>query len=169
MGYFHANPQKSYHQPRKMTTLNLPPYAVKTRNEEGTIKIFDILRQRFVALTPEEWVRQHFVNFLLTERAYSPTLMANEVSLTLNGMSRRCDTVVYDRQLRPRMILEYKRPTVRITQRVFDQICRYNMVMQVDYLIVSNGLQHYCCHLDYTHQNYEFLPYIPPYTQILAS
>jgi len=169
LGYFHANPQKSYHQPRKMTTLNLPPYAVKTRNEEGTIKIFDILRQRFVALTPEEWVRQHFVNFLLTERAYSPTLMANEVSLTLNGMSRRCDTVVYDRQLRPRMILEYKRPTVRITQRVFDQICRYNMVMQVDYLIVSNGLQHYCCHLDYTHQTYEFLPDIPPYTQILAS
>ena len=152
-----------------MTALNLPPYEVKTRNEEGCTKIFDVLRQRFVALTPEEWVRQHFVNFLLTEHAYSPTLMANEVSLTLNGMSRRCDTVVYDRQLRPRMIIEYKRPTVNITQRVFDQICRYNMVMQVDFLIVSNGLQHYCCRMDYEHQTYDFLPDIPTFSDVIGN
>lgn len=152
-----------------MTALNLPPYEVKTRNEEGCTKIFDVLRQRFVALTPEEWVRQHFVNFLLTEHAYSPTLLANEVSLTLNGMSRRCDTVVYDRQLRPRMIIEYKRPTVNITQRVFDQICRYNMVMQVDFLIVSNGLQHYCCRMDYEHQTYDFLPDIPAFSDVIGN
>ena len=148
--------------------LNLPTYDVKVREENGAAKIFDVLRQRFVALTPEEWVRQHFVQFLLTTHGYSPTLMANEVSLTLNGMSRRCDTVVYGQQLRPRIIIEYKRPTVEITQRVFNQICRYNIVMHVDYLIVSNGLQHYCCRMDYNHQSYTFLHDIPPYRDVVG-
>lgn len=130
-------------------------------------KVFDVLRQRFVALTPEEWVRQHFVHFLIAERGFSPSLMGNEVQLSLNGMSRRCDTVVYDRQLRARMIVEYKRPDVRITQRVFDQICRYNMVMQVDWLIVSNGLEHYCCRMDYERQTYEFVREIPRFETVI--
>ena len=92
--------------------------------------------------------------------------MGNEVQLRLNGMSRRCDTVVYDRALRPRIIIEYKAPTVDITQDVFDQICRYNMVLQADYLIVSNGLAHYCCRMDYATQTYAFATEIPHYSRL---
>ena len=88
------------------------------------------------------------------------------MQLSLNGMSRRCDTVVYDRQLRPRMIVEYKRPDVSITQKVFDQIGRYNRVMRVDWLIVSNGLEHYCCKMDYEQQTYEFVEEIPTFQTV---
>ncbi len=152
-----------------MTVLNLPTYPVRTKTEDGMTKIFDILRQRYVALTPEEWVRQHFVHFLQSEKGYPPALMGNEIRLTLNGMSRRCDTVVYDRQLHARMIVEYKRPDVAITQCVFEQIGRYNMVMHVEYLMVSNGLEHYCCQLDYVHNSYRFLPDIPCYDQLVGN
>ena len=134
-----------------------------------TNKVFDILRQRYVELTPEEQVRQRFVHFLIEELGYSATLMANEVQLTLNGMSRRCDTVVYDRQLHPRMIIEYKRSDVQITQKVFDQISRYNIVMRVEYLVVSNGIEHYCCRLDYDSLSYTFLKNIPPFEELVDS
>jgi len=92
--------------------------------------------------------------------------LANEVALTLNGTSRRCDTVLYDRTLSPRMIIEYKAPHIPITQKVFDQICRYNLVFRVDYLIVSNGLSHYCCRMDYAHQSYQFLQDVPSYGEL---
>lgn len=123
--------------------------------------ILDIIRRQYVALTPEEWVRQHFVHFLINHKGYPQSLMANEVQLKLNGMSRRCDTVVYDRALKPRVIVEYKAPSVNITQKVFDQICRYNMVLQVDYLIVTNGLTHYCCKVDNEVRSYTFLRDVP--------
>lgn len=112
-------------------------------------------------------MRQHFVHFLINHKGYPRTLTANEVQLKFNGMSRRCDTVVYDRTLRPRVIVEYKAPSVNITQQVFDQICHYNMVLQVDYLIVSNGLTHYCCKVDYPTRSYHFLSEIPEYPQIV--
>ncbi|MBQ9640432.1 MAG: type I restriction enzyme HsdR N-terminal domain-containing protein [Bacteroidaceae bacterium] len=150
-----------------MQQLNLPPFQANIKMMAGTMKIFDTLRRKFVALTPEEWVRQHFIHYLIDHKGYSQTLMANEVTLTLNGMTRRCDTVLYAQEaLRPRMIIEYKRPDVEITQRVFNQICRYNMVLQVEYLIVSNGLHHYCCRLDYEKNGYVFLNDIPAYTEI---
>lgn len=129
--------------------------------------ILDVIRRQYVALTPEEWVRQHFVHFLIEHKGYPQSLMANEVQLKLNGMSRRCDTVVYDRALRPRVIIEYKAPSVSITQRVFEQICRYNIVLQVDYLIVSNGLAHYCCKVDYANRSYTFVEDIPEYSNIV--
>lgn len=129
--------------------------------------ILDVIRRQYVALTPEEWVRQHFVHFLIEHKGYPQSLMANEVQLKLNGMSRRCDTVVYDRALRPRVIIEYKAPSVSITQRVFEQICRYNIVLQVDYLIVSNGLVHYCCKVDYANRSYTFVEDIPEYSNIV--
>lgn len=144
-----------------MDELNLPKYDVKIRTIGGRRCIHDILRDKYVALTPEEWVRQHFIHYLIDDLGYSRYLMGNEVALSLNGMSRRCDTVVYDRQLCPRMIIEYKAPSVAITQCVFDQISRYNLVMHVDFLVVSNGLSHYCCQLDYDRQNYCFLEAIP--------
>lgn len=154
--------------PTALPSLNLPPYETRLREEEGAVQIFDELRGRYVALTPEEWVRQHFVHMLISEMDYPRGLMGNEVQLELNGMSRRCDTVVYDQRLRPRMIVEYKRPSVAITQKVFDQIGRYNQVMRVAYLLVSNGLEHYCCRMDYEHQTCTFLDHIPRFAEIIA-
>lgn len=150
-----------------MLELNLPPFEKKITQKDGNPFILDVIRRQYVALTPEEWVRQHFVHYLISHKGFPQSLMANEVQLKLHGMSRRCDTVVYDRSLRPRVIVEYKAPTVNITQQVFDQICRYNMVLHVDYLIVSNGLSHYCCKIDYAANRYTFLKEIPPYTQIV--
>lgn len=150
-----------------MQELNLPPFEGKIILKDDKPFILDILRRQHVALTPEEWVRQHFVHFLINHKGYPQTLMANEVQLKLNGMSRRCDTVIYDRSLQPRIIVEYKAPTVNITQKVFDQICRYNMVLQVDYLIVSNGMAHYCCKVDYANRSYQFLSEIPEYKQVM--
>ena len=146
-----------------MQELNLPSFERKVMMKDGKPAILDIIRRQYVALTPEEWVRQHFVHFLISHKGYPQALMGNEVQLKLNGMSRRCDTVVYDRALKPRVIVEYKAPTVNITQQVFDQICRYNMVLEVDFLVVSNGLRHYCCQVDAKNGSYAFLEDIPDY------
>lgn len=149
-----------------MLSLNLPPYEIKIAEREGKRQIFDPLRKSYVALTPEEWVRQHFVNYLLQYKGYPTTLTANEVGITLNGMSRRCDTVIYDKSLKPRAIVEYKAPTVKITKEVFAQISRYNLVLRVDYLIISNGLQHYCCRMNYENNSFTFLQEIPDYDTV---
>ena len=149
-----------------MLSLNLPPYATKIAVRDGKNSIWDIIRRKYVALTPEEWVRQHFVHFLVEHKGYPVSLLANEVALVLNGTSRRCDTVLYDRTLSPRMIMEYKAPHIPITQKVFDQISRYNLVFRVDYLIVSNGLFHYCCRMDYENHSYQFLSDIPEYGEL---
>lgn len=151
-----------------MSLLNLPGYEAKIREKEGKREIFDRLRRCYVALTPEEWVRQHFVNMLIEHKGYPATLTANEVPITLNGMMRRCDTVVYDKNLRPIAIVEYKAPTVKIDEKVFAQIARYNLVLKVDFLIVSNGLQHFCCKMDYEKNSYSFLREIPAYDVVAA-
>lgn len=150
-----------------MLSLNLPAYETKITIREGKNVIFDVIRKRYVALTPEEWVRQHFVNYLVVHKGFPQALMGNEVLLNLNGTKKRCDTVLYRRDLSARMIIEYKAPHIEITQQVFDQITRYNMVLKVDYLIVSNGIEHYCCLIDYTNQQYTFLKDIPDYRSLL--
>lgn len=147
-----------------MLLLNLPSFEVKIVMKEGKRLIFDSIRKKYVALTPEEWVRQHFVHWLVAEKGYPASLIANEVQIQLNATRKRCDTVLYDTSLRARMIVEYKSPDVEITQQVFDQITRYNLVLKVDYLVVSNGLHHYCCRMDYEHGTYQFLPAIPEYS-----
>lgn len=152
-----------------MSLLNLPGYEAKIREKEGKREIFDRLRRCYVALTPEEWVRQHFVNMLIEHKGYPATLTANEVPITLNGMMRRCDTVVYDNNLRPIAIVEYKAPTVKIDEKVFAQIARYNLVLKVNFLIVSNGLQHFCCKMDYEKNSYSFLREIPAYDVVAGN
>ena len=149
-----------------MNQLNLPAAELQIIQRENTPYIFDILRKKYIQITPEEWVRQHFVHFLINNKAYPKSLMANEVLLHLNTMQRRCDTVVYQRDLNPCVIVEYKAPTIPITQQVFNQISRYNFVLQVDYLIVSNGLNHYCCKMDYDNKTYTFLQDIPSYSEL---
>ena len=143
--------------------LNLPPYDVRLGGTKEHPTIFDVLRRRYVALTPEEWVRQHFVHFLIAHKDYQQTLLANEVRLQVGEKRLRADTVVYDTALKPRMIIEYKAPHIALTQRVFDQITVYNMLLHVDFLIVTNGQEHYCCRMDYEHERYDFLEGIPEY------
>lgn len=125
------------------------------------LKVFDPLRKKYIALTPEEYVRQHFTAWMTESLGYPASLMSNEVSLNLNDTMRRCDTVVFRSDGTPAVIIEYKAPTVSITQKVFDQIARYNMVLHSRFLIVSNGLSHYCCEMDYENESYRFLPNIP--------
>ena len=149
-----------------MLSLNLPSFEAKIKTQNEKKYIYDILRKRFIALTPEENVRQHFVHFLLSHKNYPAALMANEVAISLNGTKKRCDTVLYKRDLTPRLVIEYKAPTVEITQAVFDQIARYNIVLRVEYLIVSNGINHYCCKIDYANQKYVFLKDIPSYPEL---
>ncbi len=149
-----------------MFTLNLPSADLKIIKRGTKPCIFDVLRRRYITLTPEEWVRQHFVHFLIHHRGYPQALLANEISLSLNGTSKRCDSVLYDRTGTPRMIIEYKAPHVPITQNVFEQISRYNLVLRVDYLVVTNGLNHYCCRMDYERQTCTFLPQVPAYSEL---
>ena len=150
-----------------MISLNLPPAEIKTRQERGGTQVFDFLRRRYVRLTPEEWVRQQFTHFLVDHRGYPPQLLANEVSIWLNGVRRRCDTVLYDRNGgRPRVVMEYKAPHVALTQDVFTQICSYNSLLRADYLFVSNGLLHVCCRMDYAASSYAFLPDVPRFDEL---
>jgi len=148
------------------TALNLPPYAVRLGGTKEKPTIFDVLRRKHVALTPEEWVRQHFVHFLMEQKGYPRTLLANEVELHVGDKRLRCDTLLYNRSLEPRMIIEYKAPGIALQQRVFDQISVYNFLLHVDYLVVSNGQEHYCCRMDYERQQYSFLQEIPAYEEL---
>lgn len=149
--------------------LRLPAAPLQLRRDSdsrrGGVEVYDILRRRWVALTPEEWVRQHFVNFLINRRAFPASLMANEVSLTLNGTGRRADTLVYTRNLKPLVVVEYKAATVIVTQKVFDQIARYNSVYNAPYIIVSNGLTHFCARYN-AGDGYSFLTDIPTYSSL---
>lgn len=149
-----------------MVTLNLPSYASKVKQEGDRRFIFDSLRRKYVALTPEEWVRQHFVHYLIDHLGYPTALLANEVELQIGAKKLRCDSLLYTQELTPRMIIEYKAPSIALTKRVFDQISDYNLLLKVDYLIVSNGLRHICCKMDYEHHGYSFLKTIPRYENI---
>ena len=146
---------------KQMLPLNLPNFDIKVKKTTDQLLVWDETRRKYVTLTPEEWVRQHFVHFLVTNKGYRQELIANEVSIKLNGTAKRCDTVIYNQQLDPLVIIEYKAPTISITPKVFDQIVRYNMVLHVQYLIVSNGIRHFCCQINYETQSYRFLEEIP--------
>jgi hypothetical protein len=149
-----------------MFRLNLPQYGIKIGEKDGKRTIFDFLRRKYVALTPEEWVRQHFTHYLVEHKGYPKGLMGNEVELHIGEKRLRCDTVLYNKEGQPRMIIEYKAPTIQIQQKTFDQISAYNLLLHVDYLIVSNGLQHYCCKMEYENQKYLFLQDIPDYENL---
>ena len=149
-----------------MIQLTLPPYQIRVKETHGRKQIFDILRRKYVALTPQEWVRQHFIHYLVEHKNYPSSLLANEVSLQIGEKRMRADSVLYDNQLHPRMIIEYKAPNITLTQKVFDQITVYNLLLHVDYLIVSNGMITYICKMDYEKQTYKFLEAIPNYENI---
>ncbi len=149
-----------------MQKLNLPEYNFKLRSKDKKIEILDKIRKKYVSLTPEEWVRQNFIMYLIKEKKVPESLIAIESSMRYNNMKKRSDIVIYKKNAKPIMIVECKAPEIKISQAVFDQIARYNMVLKVNYLIVTNGLQHYCCAIDYLNKTYSFLKEIPKY-QIL--
>ena len=146
-----------------MVQLNLPAAELRIKKQNGKEYVFDRLRKQLVRLTPEEFVRQQFISFLIEYKGYPSGRMANEIEIVLGNVRKRCDTVLYDIYLQPLMIIEYKAPSVAISQKIFDQIARYNLALQVPWLIVSNGIRHFCCRLDKEKKEYVFINEIPEY------
>lgn len=152
-----------------MQQLNLPEFDFRIREQQGHQEIFDAVRRKFVALTPEEWVRQHFIQYLIRMKNVSAAMIAVEKSLTLNKLTKRTDILIYGTNARPVMIVECKAPSVKIDQKVFEQIGRYNLALQVDYLVVTNGIDHYCAKIDLKKRNFTFLEEIPDYQELKSN
>lgn len=150
-----------------MEKLNLPTYSFNIKIIEQRKYIFDFIRKKFVILTPEEWVRQNFLKYLVDEKKYPASLIAVEKEFKLNTLSKRSDAIVYNKLGNPVLIVECKANSVKIDQKVFDQIARYNMKLNVGFLIVTNGLEHYCCKINYETQKYTFLKDIPEFDVIV--
>ena len=147
--------------------LNLPAYDVRIRKSAPHGKeIFDSFRKKFVKLTPEEWVRQHFLHFLCELKQVPPSLVAVEKTLTIHGRPRRFDAVVFRNTGTPLLLMEFKAPEVPLSQAVFDQVAAYNLALHADYLIISNGMSHYCCQMDYADRRYHFLKEIPDFSDL---
>ena len=132
----------------KFPKLNLPSIEIKTKLVNGNTQIFDIIRKKYIILTPEEWVRQHFIRFLNKSKKYPLSLMQVEKKIKHNLVDYRADIILNNKDGMPNLIVECKAPNIKITQKVFDQISRYNLKLNVEYWIVSNGLKHFCCKVD---------------------
>lgn len=143
--------------------LNLPTYNFKFKQEGNRAFIFDAVRKKYVVLTPEEWVRQNFARFLISEKKYPASLMSIEIALKYNQLQKRADILIYDKSGTPYLLIECKAPDVKITQDAFDQVARYNMAFKVNYLVVTNGKDHFCCSMDYSSNSYLFLQTIPDF------
>jgi len=148
------------------TPLNLPAYPFRITEINNQLYIFDKLRKKKLLLTPEEWVRQHFVQFLIIDKKYPKTLIKLEGGVVINKQLNRTDILVYNKLGKPIILIECKASTIKINQEVFNQASRYNTLHQVKYLVVSNGLNHYCCEIDYEKQNYTFLQELPSYNKL---
>jgi hypothetical protein len=146
-----------------MTLLNLPVYQFKTKQEGERTYIFDGIRKKYLVLTPEEWVRQNFIQYLISEKQFPKSLIAIEAGLKYNQLQKRLDVLVYDKQGAPHLIIECKAPEVKITQDVFDQVARYNFIFKAKYLVVTNGLQHFCCEMNYTDNSFQYIEQIPAF------
>lgn len=151
-----------------MKQLNLPEYSFRVSGKEGEEMILDTIRKKYVKLTPEEWVRQNFVMYLINEGKYPAGLIAVEVMSKFNNLKKRVDILVHDRNGKPVMIVECKSPDVKINDKVFDQIVCYNMGFRVPYIIVTNGMDHFACRIDFETNKYEFLLVIPLYEDLLS-
>ena len=149
-----------------MQPLNLPPAALKYKTVNGKQLVFDVVRKKYVALTPEEWVRQNFVHYLMSQLGYPAGLIAVESVVKINSLNQRADVVVYSRKGNPALIIECKAPKVRIDNSVFEQAARYNLNLEVSYLLVTNGIKHYCAQLNSKDKSYKMLKSIPIYDDI---
>ena len=146
-----------------MQQLNFPAYQFRFKNSENKVSIFDVIRKKFIILTPEEWVRQHVVNYLLIDKKFPISYLNVEKVLLVNNLRKRYDAVIYNPDGSIFILVECKSPTVSISQSTFDQIARYNMTLKADFLMVTNGLNHYFCKMDFENEKYEFLNSLPDY------
>ncbi len=146
-----------------MEQLNLPVFQFKLKQAGTRQQIFDAIRKKYVVLTPEEWVRQNFIQYLIQHKSFPSSLIAVEAGLKYNQLQKRMDVLVYNKQGTPHLMVECKAPSVKISQDTFDQIARYNMLFKVKYLVVTNGLQHFCCKMDYTENTYSYLETVPEF------
>ena len=149
-----------------MKQLNLPGFEFKSRTVAGQLQIFDPVRRKYVALTPEEWVRQHFVHYLIAHRNVPMSHIVIEKSLRVSHLAKRVDIIVFKGGMKPVLAVECKAPSVEVNEEVFYQILRYNMTLRVDYLVVTNGLRHIYCKVNYEHKNAIFIEELPYYEQL---
>jgi hypothetical protein len=146
-----------------MQKLNFPVYNFRFKNSENKVAIFDEIRKKFIILTPEEWVRQHVVQFLLQEKKYPKSHINVEKLLKINDLKKRYDVVVYKKEGAISILIECKAPEIKISQDTFDQIARYNLTLKADYLMVTNGVNHYFCQMDFENEKYLFLKELPDF------
>jgi len=149
-----------------MEKLNLPEYSIKLKEERGKHKIFDAIRKKYLVLTPEEWVRQNFIQYLIRDKEVPASLIAIELGLKLNELQKRADIVLYDKQGKPIVLIECKAPKVKLSQDTFEQVARYNTAFKVPYLIITNGINHYCAQINFTENSFDFLKDIPNYSDL---
>ncbi len=149
-----------------MKQLQFPTYSFRFKNSENKEAIFDEIRKKFIIITPEEWVRQHVVQFLLQDKKYPKSHINVEKLLKINDLNKRYDVVVYNPDGSIFILVECKAPEIKISQHTFDQIARYNMTLNAKYLMVTNGLNHYFCKMDYEKEKYDFLPELPDYQSL---
>jgi type I site-specific restriction endonuclease len=143
--------------------LNFPDYTFKVKQQDSVNYIFDEIRKKYLVLTPEEWVRQHVVQYIIKEKGYPRSLIKLEGGLKLNSLQKRTDIIVFNTKGEKILLVECKAPDIKITQKTFDQIARYNIIHKVPLLFVSNGMQHYACRISISEQNYEFVDNLPRY------
>jgi len=148
-----------------MQPLNFPTYDFRFKNSENKIHIFDTIRKKFVVLQPEEWVRQNVVQFLIKEKKYPKSLINVEKQLTINSLKKRYDIVVFDQKGNISILVECKAPKIKVNQQTFDQIASYNMQLKASFLMVTNGLHHFYCKMDYTQEKYQFFEHIPDFSR----
>lgn len=146
-----------------MQKLNFPGYSFRFKNSENKVAIFDEIRKKFIILTPEEWVRQHVVRYLILDKKYAKSYINVEKLIKVNDLSKRYDVVVFQPNGELFLLVECKAPEVKITQQTFDQIARYNLALKAQYLMVTNGLNHYFCQMDFEQEKYTFLPELPDF------
>lgn len=150
-----------------MQRLNLPEYAFKIKKVDGEKKqIFDAIRKKYVVLQPEEWVRQNFAQFLIQEKGFPASLMVFEYSLRYNSLSKRGDIVIFGKDGEAKLIVECKAPGIKVKQEVFDQAAQYNMSLKLEYMVITNGMDHYCCKIDHLNNAYTFLNEIPFFQEL---
>ena len=148
-----------------MQALNFPNYGFRLKSSENKIHIFDVIRKKFVVLKPEEWVRQHVVHYLMEDKKYPKSLINVEKQLTVNAIKKRYDVVIYNSRGQIDLLVECKAPSVNIDQQVFDQIARYNMKLNAQLLMVTNGIDHYYCRMDYAQEKYDFIKDVPEFSR----
>lgn len=147
-----------------MQQLNFPSYSFRFKNSENKVSIFDSIRKKFILITPEEWVRQHVVEFLIQEKKYPKSLINVEKIVKVNGMNKRYDIVVFNSDGSIFLLIECKSPEITIDQNTFDQIARYNLILNAQFLMVTNGLNHYFCEMDFENEKYSFLKELPDFS-----